>query len=71
MKRSIIAITIIWCLSAFYTSDNNKTFKKLYALEGTWKMTTKRGAICEEWKKVDKNYLQRSEEHTSELQSPC
>lgn len=58
MKRSIIAITIILCLSAFYTSDNNKTFKKLYALEGTWKMTTKRGAICEEWKKVDKNYLQ-------------
>ena len=58
MKRSIIAITIILCLSAFYTADNNKTFKKLYALEGTWKMTTKRGAICEEWKKVDKNYLQ-------------
>ncbi|MEP7255422.1 MAG: DUF6265 family protein [Ferruginibacter sp.] len=58
MKGSIIAITIILCLSAFYTSDNNKTFKKLYALEGAWKMTTKRGAICEEWKKVDKNYLQ-------------
>ncbi len=30
----------------------------MYTLEGTWKMNTKRGAICEEWKKMDKNYLQ-------------
>ena len=36
---------------------DNKIFKKLYALEGTWKMNTKRGAVCEEWKKVKKNYL--------------
>jgi Domain of unknown function (DUF6265) len=27
-------------------------------LEGVWKMNTKRGAIFEEWKKIDKNYLQ-------------
>lgn len=33
-------------------------FKKLYALEGTWKMNTKRGSICEEWKKIDNTYLQ-------------
>ncbi len=58
MKRSAIAIFVIVCLSAFYISNDNKTFKKLYALEGTWKMNTKRGAICEEWKKVNKNYLQ-------------
>jgi len=58
MKKIIIATTAIFCFSAFYTAGNNKTFKKLYALEGTWKMVTKRGAICEEWKKIDDNYLQ-------------
>jgi hypothetical protein len=40
-------------------SDNRPDpFKKLYKLEGTWKMNTKRGAICEEWKKMNKNHLQ-------------
>ncbi len=59
MKRPVIAIVVILCLSAFYISNDNKTFKRLYALEGTWKMVTKRGnIICEEWKKVDNNYLQ-------------
>ncbi len=58
MKKIVTAIIVTLSLSAFIISGNNKTFKKLYALEGTWKMVTKRGAICEEWKKVDKNYLQ-------------
>lgn len=58
MKKVIIATTAIFCLSAFYTVTDNKTFKKLYVLQGTWKMVTKRGAICEEWKKIDDNYLQ-------------
>ena len=58
MKKSVIAIIANFCLSAFIISDSGKTFKKLYALEGIWKMGTKRGAICEEWKKIDKNYLQ-------------
>jgi Domain of unknown function (DUF6265) len=58
MRKIIIAITAIIFLGAFNLKDNSKTFKKLYSLEGTWKMNTKRGAVCEEWKKMDKNYLQ-------------
>lgn len=58
MRKIIIAITSIIFLAAFNLKDNSKTFKKLYSLEGTWRMNTKRGAICEEWKKMDKNYLQ-------------
>ena len=58
MKKILIAITAVTCLAAFKLTDNKKIFKKLYSLEGTWKMVTKRGAICEEWKKIDKNYLQ-------------
>ena len=58
MRKIVIAITGIIFLAAFNLKDNSKTFKKLYVLEGTWKMNTKRGAVCEEWKKMDKNYLQ-------------
>lgn len=58
MKKTFIAIVATIILSAFIISDKNKTFKKLYALEGTWRMNTKRGAVYEEWKKINKNYLQ-------------
>ncbi len=58
MKNTFIAIIIILCLSAFCVSDNKKVFKKLYALEGTWQMKTKKGFICEEWKKINNNHLQ-------------
>jgi len=58
MGKIIVASIMLFCLSAFNFTDNSKAFKKLYALEGTWKMNTKRGAICEEWKKMDKDYLQ-------------
>ena len=58
MRKIVFAITVIIFLAAFNLKDNSKTFKKLYTLEGTWKMNTKRGAVCEEWKKMDKNYLQ-------------
>ena len=57
MKRVVFATTLIFCLSAFVFTDNNKTFKKLYALEGLWKMTTKRGVVFEEWKKINKDSL--------------
>ena len=57
MKKIIIVLTLFACMSAV-VKTGNKTFKKLYALEGTWKMTTKRGVIYEEWKKMDNNYLQ-------------
>ncbi len=56
MKWLVVFITLI-VLTA-YCANNNKAFKKLYALEGIWKMTTKRGVICEEWKKINDDYLQ-------------
>ena len=56
--KKILSAAVIICLSSFLFTDKGKVFKKLYVLEGTWKMMTKRGAICEEWKKVDNNYLQ-------------
>ena len=60
MKKIVAAIIVILSLSAFVFSGDNKTFKKLYTLEGTWKMNTKRGAVCEEWKRVNKNHLQNT-----------
>jgi hypothetical protein len=35
-------------------------FEQLYALEGKWVMQTKKGAIGEEWKKMNAQYLQNS-----------
>ena len=56
--KKILSAAVIICLSSFLLAGKAKVFKKLYTLEGTWKMITKRGAICEEWKKVDNNHLQ-------------
>lgn len=50
-------MVLVFCLSAFNFAGNNNTFKKLYVLEGTWKMDGKRGAVYEEWKKLDRNTL--------------
>lgn len=58
MRKIFIAIIITFSLSAFIAGSNKQTFKELYTLEGSWKMNTKRGAVCEEWKKVNRNYLQ-------------
>jgi Domain of unknown function (DUF6265) len=58
MKKILTAAIFFLCLSAFYVSIDSKTFKKLYTLEGTWKMLTKRGAVCEEWKKINDHHLQ-------------
>ena len=59
MKKSGPFFTVIILISSFlYPPDNKKTFKKLFAVEGTWKMATKKGALCEEWKRIDKSYLQ-------------
>jgi hypothetical protein len=59
MKKGLVIFTAMLTLSAFVGTDTGKkAFKKIYKIEGTWKMVTKRGAICEEWKKMDKNYLQ-------------
>lgn len=58
MKKNVAAIMVVLSLSVFVFSSDKKIFKKLYTLEGTWKMNTKRGAVCEEWKMVNKNHLQ-------------
>lgn len=58
MKKNIIALILIACLSAFVNTKNDKVFKKLYALEGLWKMNGKRGAIYEEWAIINDDYLQ-------------
>lgn len=59
MKNSVLIATVVVFLSSFfYPTDNKKTFTKLFALEGVWKMNSKRATICEEWKKIDKNYMQ-------------
>lgn len=58
MKNIFTIFVITFSLSAFIVSGDSQTFKKLYGLTGTWKMNTKRGAVCEEWRKVNKNYLQ-------------
>ncbi len=55
MKRTLLANCLVMLLFAF-TDDG--TFNQLHVLQGTWKMQTKRGAICEEWKVVNKDYLQ-------------
>lgn len=58
MKKNIIAFILVACLSAFIQTDKDKVFKKLYALEGTWKMNGKRGAVYEEWVIINDDYLQ-------------
>jgi Domain of unknown function (DUF6265) len=58
MKKNMTIGILFICLCAFASTDHCKTFKKLYALEGTWKMTGKRGAIFEEWVVINDNYLQ-------------
>src|SRR5437868_3526087 len=58
MKDITTLIAIVFLSAFVISSDSERTFKKLYALEGTWKMTTRRGAMCEEWKKMDKYLLQ-------------
>lgn len=59
MKNKFFVAICILCSIAFVVKqDNSKTFKKLYALEGTWIMKTSRGVIGETWVKVDEHYLQ-------------
>lgn len=54
-----MACVALLSFTAFTILNNNKkAFKKLRALEGTWKMPLKKGVLCEEWKIRDKNYLQ-------------
>ena len=59
MKKAVLTTGVaIMLLSFYYPADNKRTFKKLFSLEGVWKIATKKGTLCEEWKKIGKNYLQ-------------
>lgn len=58
MKKIFFALTVAFALLSFNAIDNQKSFKKLYALEGLWRMNGKRGPVFEEWKKFNKNELQ-------------
>ena len=54
-----LLLFIMMC-AAFMNSQKqtDEVFDRLYLLEGSWKMTTKKGAIVEEWVKVSKYHLQ-------------
>lgn len=57
ISKLFLAATAI-CLCSYYpTADTRKAFRKLHALEGVWKMNGSRAVLCEEWKKIGKNYL--------------
>jgi len=55
-----ILILLLLILPANLQQDitSANTFKKLAGLVGAWHMTTKRGAIGEEWKSINENHLQ-------------
>jgi Domain of unknown function (DUF6265) len=59
ISKLLPAVTTIICLCSFYPpADTRKVIKRLYGLEGVWKMNGSRAVLCEEWKKMGKNYLQ-------------
>ncbi|MBC7889935.1 MAG: hypothetical protein H7Z13_18825 [Ferruginibacter sp.] len=60
MKKGLAAVIFIIALTAFINTEkqNDPIFDQLHALEGKWIMKTKKGAIGEEWKKINKDYLQ-------------
>ena len=59
MKKALLCLLGLFLITSFsYRNDDKKAFKKLYLLEGVWKMTTKKGIVYEEWTLVNKNYLQ-------------
>ena len=61
MKKILIAVTAACILSAFiFKQEQRDVFSQLYSLQGTWKMQTKKGFIFEEWKLVNKDYLQEN-----------
>ncbi len=58
MKSALFLMTLLLRNVYPATTVDEDVFVKLFILEGTWKMTTKRGAVCEEWKKVNDKHLQ-------------
>ncbi|MEO6730373.1 MAG: DUF6265 family protein [Ferruginibacter sp.] len=62
MKNALEAIIVMIICGGFvnYQKNSDPVFNQLYALEGKWIMKTKKGFIGEEWKKINKDYLQNS-----------
>jgi hypothetical protein len=60
MKKPALALLLLFILSAFIKSAENRKdiFSQLYILEGSWKMTGKKGIVFEEWKLIHKDYMQ-------------
>ncbi len=58
MKQGILVIIIGLLGISLFVPAEEEVFKKLHILQGTWKMTTKRGVVCEEWKKINNGLLQ-------------
>ena len=60
MNRYFFLVLLFITATAFIKSHrvNNEVFERLYRLEGKWIMKTKKGAIGEEWIKVNKDYMQ-------------
>ncbi len=60
MKKILLATTCIIILTAFAINQDNKSiFKKLFMLEGTWVMKSKKGNIMgESWVKLGDDHLQ-------------
>ena len=50
--KKILSAAVIICLSSFLLAGKAKVFKKLYTLEGTWKMITKRVPFAKSGKKL-------------------
>ncbi len=62
-KKIIMIAAIGFALCAFRNnySKNEEIFKQLFALEGTWKTETRKGALYEHWVKTsDKTMQQKS-----------
>ncbi len=59
MKKITFILTVAVMLMAFAVKQDTGAFKKLYALEGTWIMKSKKGSIMgESWVKVNDDHLQ-------------
>ncbi|MBW4890606.1 hypothetical protein KXQ82_12795 [Mucilaginibacter sp. HMF5004] len=57
MKKAAVFIALLVCI--FIYVQQTTTFSSFYLLEGgTWQMKTRKGYICERWKKISKNEMQ-------------
>ena len=61
MKICLLSIALLLSVPGFLNSKkNDRIFLQLHALEGKWIMKTKKGAVGESWKILNKDLLQNS-----------